>query len=249
MASLRGKAAIHHTTENDVFLNFVDLYHVANLTEVHLHAIYHVAKQIHVEKAAVLNNPFDFLEKIETHRVSYTFAPHFFLSRLVAKFQSLGDVRRLKIEKVPQQEQNRRYGAYFEDDQHPLNLDHFRQNPSNYDFFDLSCLRAFISGGESNVTTTCDALESFFHDYEGPMNVIKPGFGMTETCAGAIYNVEDYPTYDVKRGSEFTSLGFCIRGIKMRVMRRDGMEAKEKEVGSLQLSGPVVFRGYYNNTE
>jgi hypothetical protein len=34
-----GKSQHHQTTEDDVFLNWTGLDHVANLTEIHLHAL------------------------------------------------------------------------------------------------------------------------------------------------------------------------------------------------------------------
>lgn len=255
LAALAGKATIHNTTKNDVFLNFVDLHHVANLTEIHLHALYLGAQQIHVEKSSFLEDPLSFLEMIQHHRVSYTFAPNFFLSRLVSAFRSLGENQRLMMEKISKELQPIRswrgeFGIYHMDcPQHPLNTQKFQQNPSNFELVDFSCLRALVSGGESNVIHTCDALESFLHDYNAPTGLIRPGFGMTETCAGAIYNVEDCPRYDLERKSEFTNVGVCMLGVEMRVVRRDDTEAKKGETGSLQLAGPVVFKEYYNDPE
>ena len=249
IAALEGKTTIHNTTKDDVFLNFIGLHHVANMMEIHLHALYLGARQVHVGKPIFLNNPWAFLEKVHRHRVSYTFCPNFFLSSLVDAFQSLGHGKRLMIEKtrvgksqrVP--DSRKEVGIYSVDCvTRPL-------HPSNSDLIDLSCLRALVSGGEANVTTTCDALESFLCQYKAPRNLIKPGFGMTETCAGAIYNVEDCPKYDTERNSEFLSVGVCMPGMKMRVMGPHGTGAKDKKIGLLQVSGPVVFKEYLNNPE
>ncbi len=51
----------------------------------------------------------------------------------------------------------------------------------------LSSLRALISGGEANVVKTCVALQDLLAAYGAPEAFIRPGFGMTETCAGSIY--------------------------------------------------------------
>jgi long-subunit acyl-CoA synthetase (AMP-forming) len=77
---------------------------------------------------------------------------------------------------------------------------------------------------------------------------IRPGFGMTETCAGAIYNATDCPDFDIQHGTEFCSLGECIPGMIMRIVRPDGTGANANEVGSLEVKGYPVFRGYYNDT-
>lgn len=70
------------------------------------------------------------------------------------------------------------------------------------------------------------------------------GFGMTETCAGAIYN-SDCPKYDLSRGYTIASLGRCINGIEMRITTPGGALAAPDESGDLEVRGPVVFKSYY----
>ena len=113
---------------------------------------------------------------------------------------------------------------------------------------DLSCLSYLASGGESNHTETCSVVANLLHhNYGAPENVIIPGFGMTETCAGAIFN-RDFPFYDIFNGLEFASLGKCMPGIHMRVTRAGAATlAHADEPGNLEVSGPVLFKRYYNN--
>lgn len=113
---------------------------------------------------------------------------------------------------------------------------------------DLSCLSYLASGGESNHTATCSTVANLLHHkYGAPENAIIPGFGMTETCAGAIYNI-DFPVYDVRNGLEFASLGKCMPGIHIRVTRAGATTlVLPDEAGNLELSGPVLFKRYYNN--
>jgi acyl-coenzyme A synthetase/AMP-(fatty) acid ligase len=89
LSSIRGKSIHHETARDDIFLNWTGLDHVANLTEIHLHAISLAAQQVHIQGSDVLTNPMCFLEKINSHRVTYTFAPNFFLAALVRSFESL----------------------------------------------------------------------------------------------------------------------------------------------------------------
>ena len=114
---------------------------------------------------------------------------------------------------------------------------------------DLSCLSYLASGGESNQTKMCSAVANLLHHkYGAPENVIIPGFGMTETCAGAIFNTE-FPIYDIRNGLEFASLGKCMPGIHMRVTRAGAATlAHPDEPGNLEVSGSVLFKRYYNNT-
>ncbi|KAK0509642.1 hypothetical protein JMJ35_008036 [Cladonia borealis] len=113
---------------------------------------------------------------------------------------------------------------------------------------DLSCLSYLASGGESNHTEMCSVVANLLHHkYGAPENVIIPGFGMTETCAGAIFNRE-FPFYDICNGLEFASLGKCMPGIHMRVTRAGvATLAHPNEPGNLEVSGSVLFKRYYNN--
>jgi acyl-CoA synthetase (AMP-forming)/AMP-acid ligase II/thioesterase domain-containing protein len=115
---------------------------------------------------------------------------------------------------------------------------------------DLSSLHWLSSGGEPNVVETCEALAKIMAGYGAPDDVIVPGFGMTETCAGSIWNT-NCPKYDILTSSQFASLGQCMPGIEMRVLviSSEGIPtaAPAGHSGFLEVRGPVVFRGYYNN--
>jgi acyl-CoA synthetase (AMP-forming)/AMP-acid ligase II len=113
---------------------------------------------------------------------------------------------------------------------------------------DLSCLRVLISGGEQTVVETCQALTTLLAKYKCAGEVIRPGFGMTETCAGSIYN-KDCPSYDISQKSEFASLGSCVPGISMRITDDSGNIVTKNEIGNLEVSGPIVFKDYFNNAK
>lgn len=109
---------------------------------------------------------------------------------------------------------------------------------------DLSSVRHIISGGEATVCATART----FLDRLAPLGlsreVITPAFGMTETCAGSVFSL-DFP--DVDDGEEFASLGRPVEGLDMRVTDDDDVPLPAGETGELQLRGPMVFRGYFNN--
>ena len=163
--------------------------------------------QVHVPATEMLRNPLHFVHLLDTHKVAYTFAPNFFLTKV---------------------------------------RDSLAASPAIT--ADLSRLKALISGGESNVVATCDTLTRELRRFGIRGEVIRPGFGMTETCAGSIYS-QACPSYDLARGLEFANLGTCIPGIEMRVMRlaARGEQAACGEVGELQVAGPIVFDHYFNN--
>lgn len=149
LKSIKGKALHHGTNGSDSYLNWIGLDHVANLTETHLHAMFHGANQVHVQAADLLLDPKRLLSLISKHRITHTFAPNFFLASLQTALENLNA---------------------FESAEKP----------------DLSHFRILISGGEANVVETSQALTSLLREYRLPADreVIRPGFGMTETCAG-----------------------------------------------------------------
>ncbi|GES59774.1 acetyl-CoA synthetase-like protein [Aspergillus terreus] len=209
LASISGKYAVRPLPDNTSFLNWVGLDHVAAIVEIHLQAMYALKTQIHVPAADILSSPANFLQLLEKHRVSRTFAPNFFLAKLRDLLQendSLPEPRR----------------------------------------WDLRSLEYVASGGEANVTKTCDRLSEYLVAFGAPKDVIVPGFGMTETCAGSIFNTR-CPEYDKSRSAEFASVGTCMPGISMRVTDLSNNVLPPGEIGHLQLTGLVVFKRYFNN--
>lgn len=162
--------------------------------------------QVHVPASQLLENPLRFIHLLDKHRVAYTFAPNFFLTKVRDALSSQG---------------------------------------SQAADYDLSALKGLASGGEANVVATCDALTRQLQQLGIQNEVMRPGFGMTETCAGSIVS-RVCPSYDIAKGLEFASLGTCTPGIEMRVMKDDG-QAPSGEIGHLQVKGPVIFDGYFNN--
>lgn len=116
--------------------------------------------------------------------------------------------------------------------------------------WDLRKLTILASGGEANDTKTCVAASSLLSRYGALPNVITTGFGMTETCAGCIFNL-NCPSDDVEFQYAFASVGQCMDGVEMRVTVSDSqMEQplrKKGRVGELEIRGDIVFSRYYRN--
>ena len=80
---------------------------------------------------------------------------------------------------------------------------------------DLGHLLHIASGGEPNSVDTCIRMtEHLIKLGATNKNIIVPGFGMTETCAEAIFS-QNCPDADVQAGNEFAALGTCVPGIDM----------------------------------
>ena len=121
---------------------------------------------------------------------------------------------------------------------------------------DLSRLLYVASGGEPNNVDTCARVTKHLVRLGVPnKNTITPGFGMTETCAGAIFN-RNCPVIDIEAGSDFAALGKCVPGIQMRISRTSHQVCKSTDTdrsasteGALEIRGPIVFERYFNNDE
>ncbi|MGI8312569.1 alpha/beta fold hydrolase [Saccharopolyspora hattusasensis] len=111
---------------------------------------------------------------------------------------------------------------------------------------DLSRLRHIISGGEAVVRTTGEAFLDLLAPYGLAPTALWPAFGMTETCAGSIYST-GFPSTDA--GQEFANLGEPVAGLAMRVADDNNQALPEGATGELQLSGPMITSGYYNNPQ
>ncbi|KXG47448.1 Thioesterase [Penicillium griseofulvum] len=221
--SIRGKLAVMPVTNGSSVLNWIGLDHVASLTETHLLAMYAGVDQIQIQAPDVLSNPLLFLRLLTKHEVCMTFAPDFFLRKLLVTLDTAS--------KEAKQE------------------------------FDLSPLLYLISGGEPNNVDTGSRVTRHLQSLGvSPSNLITPGFGMTEICAGGVYN-RNFPDIDIKAQREAGALGSSIPGIEIRISPIDANEPSPapqsngvgggaaNHAGVLEVRGPVVFSRYFNNDE
>lgn len=122
----------------------------------------------------------------------------------------------------------------------------FRKEPPAWD---LSCLRCLFSGGEAIVRQMAVDLMRAIQPY-GAQSVIRAGYGLTESCAGMVWDLTDNTLDDIQDNtSKFLSCGLPIPGSQMRIIREmDGRKAAAGEEGMLQLRGPVMFNQYYRDS-
>ncbi|NEC37344.1 non-ribosomal peptide synthetase [Streptomyces rubrogriseus] len=126
------------------------------------------------------------------------------------------------------------------------------ERPPAPDAWDLSQVRHIISGGEATVTATVRGFTQALVPYGLRGDVIVPAFGMTETCAGSVFNAE---FADRDLNAEFPPLGRPVRGLEIRVTGGDGTvlsstrQPGRTEPGEVQLRGPMVTDGYYGDKE
>jgi acyl-CoA synthetase (AMP-forming)/AMP-acid ligase II len=72
LAAVEAKSAKNDTSAETVFLNWIGFDHVASLTEVHLHAMFTGANQIHAEAVDLVQDPLSFLTLLDRHQIGGT---------------------------------------------------------------------------------------------------------------------------------------------------------------------------------
>ncbi|KAL8920035.1 MAG: hypothetical protein Q9208_006490 [Pyrenodesmia sp. 3 TL-2023] len=129
-------------------------------------------------------------------------------------------------------------------------------SPEDTQDINLNSLHYVASGGEANSVNICARVtEHLIELGSSGSSIIVPGFGMTETCAGAIFNQQS-PGVDVEAGRDIAALGTCLPGIEMRLSPVSDANLGETEAdtacekaGALEIRGAMVFDRYFNNEE
>ena len=77
IASIYGMAMVNQLDSQDITLNWMPLEHVASLVMFHLTQVYLGCQQIQVQSELILQNPLQWLDLIDRHRVTATWSPNF----------------------------------------------------------------------------------------------------------------------------------------------------------------------------
>jgi thioesterase domain-containing protein/acyl carrier protein len=109
---------------------------------------------------------------------------------------------------------------------------------------DLSCVRHIFSGGEANPVATGARFLNLLSGRGLSRGAIWPAWGMTETCAGAVYS-QEFPAHD--SGRMFATVGRPIDGIEIRIVDDQEAPCPSGVAGELHVRGPLVFERYHNN--
>ncbi len=112
--------------------------------------------------------------------------------------------------------------------------------------WDLSSMRFLVSAGEAVVAKTARRFLRLFAAHGLAPDSIVPAFGMSETCSGISWS----DSFSLSTSSDediFVDVGPPIPGVTFRIVDDAGRIVNEEEVGHLELRGPSVTSGYYEN--
>ncbi|AUS99076.1 beta-ketoacyl synthase [Nostoc sp. CENA543] len=118
----------------------------------------------------------------------------------------------------------------------------------NKSCYDLSSIKFLVNAGEQVSVKTIRLFLEILEKHQLRDRVIKPAFGMTESCSGITWSAGLSKDELIEENS-FVSLGRPIPGATIRIIDQDNNVLPENEVGRLQIKGPSVTEGYYQNPE
>jgi thioesterase domain-containing protein len=108
---------------------------------------------------------------------------------------------------------------------------------------DLSSVNRIVSGGEANPVATGVRFLDLLAPHGLARTALWPAFGMTETCAGSLYNRE-FP--DADADGEFAAVGRPVTGLEVRIVDpATGTAPPDGVPGEVWLRGPMVTTGYH----
>jgi len=114
--------------------------------------------------------------------------------------------------------------------------------------WDLSCLRSVLSVAEAIVPKTAKKFTQLLTPHGFSAELMHSAWGMSETCAAVTFShryllalpSDDYP---------YVEVGGPTPGFQMRIVDNKNQLVPEDTVGRLQIKGPMITVGYYQNPQ
>ncbi len=227
IAHIHSSTAFNGYSSDDVTLNWLPMDHVVPILTFHLKDTYLGCQQIHVPASQVLAEPLLWLDLMDEHRVTHTWAPNFGfklvsdrLTRASGKHWDLSCVK------------------FF------MNAGEQVTVPVVRDFLDAvapfgvreSAMQPAFGMAE---VCTCMTYANQFNLNFGARRFLKSSLSKELEPAAE-------PGADTV---EFVSLGKVTPGISIRITDANNELLPEKWIGRFQIKGPVVTPGYFQNDE
>ncbi|MFN6570020.1 MAG: SDR family NAD(P)-dependent oxidoreductase [Dendronalium sp. ChiSLP03b] len=216
-----GLILMGHFSSQESVLNWMPLDHVGALVSLSIMAVSLGCQQIHVPTDLIVQNPLKWLDLIDFHQATISWAPNFAFSLICDAFGDLS------------------YGTLRE---------RYRANDIQQKQWDLSSMRFIINAGEPIVTKIARSFLKLLRPYGLPTDAIHPAFGMSETSSGITYS-DSFALETSSDDSLFVELGPPIAGAWLRIVDENEQVVTENTIGRLQVKGASVTSGYYQNPQ
>ena len=226
---IHGSAIFNDYTADDVDLNWLPMDHVVPILTCHLKDTYMGIRQVHVRTEQVLVEPLRWLDLIEQHRATHTWAPNFgfklvndALARPEAETRSW-DLSSMRFFMNAGEQVTQPVCAEFVERLAPFGIASQTMQP------------AF---GMAEVCTCMTYANDFVSESCG-IHVAKSSLG------GALEKVSG----DQGNSIHFIDLGPPMPGVEIRIADGRGKTLPELVIGLFQIRGAVTTPGYLNNPE
>ncbi|BAY25364.1 AMP-dependent synthetase and ligase [Calothrix sp. NIES-2100] len=216
-----GLVAMGHFSSQESVLNWMPLDHVGALVSLSIMAVSIGCQQIHVPTDLIVQNPLKWLDLIDKHQATISWAPNFAFSLIC---DALGNLS---------------YGTLREQ---------YRAFDIDRQKWNLSSMKFIINAGEPIVTKTARNFLKLLRPYGLPTNSIHPAFGMCETASGITYS-NSFSLESSSDDASFVELGSPIAGASLRIVDENEQIVLEGTIGRLQVKGASVTSGYYQNPQ
>lgn len=132
--------------------------------------------------------------------------------------------------------------------------------------WDLSSVRVIFNGAEPISVELMQEVTQKLARYKLSETAIQPVYGMAEACLAVSFPPLDeipvihrvdryllagemkvYESWEASRTILFADEGYPVPGVEIRVMDEMGRAVAENSIGEIQIKGPNVTSGYYNN--
>lgn len=208
-------------TERDISLNWIMFDHVVPIITYHFRDVVLGCNQIHIATALIVNQPIKWLEYIQTHQVTLTWAPNF-------GYQLLLDA----IQQHPGQIPDFSCIRYFMNAGEQVTPRVMREFAAFLQQQSVPITTIQPAFGMAEVAT-CMTYNNQFHllnSFQHPK----------------IENLKG-PDPSQNKDIEFIDLGTPIPGCSLRIIDKQQRVLPEGMIGELQIKGTVLSGGYYKN--
>jgi len=227
MANIRALLQVMPLTDDDVSVSWLPPYHDMGLVGHIFVPLCCAAHQHLMPPATLLRDPAQWLRLITRTRATQTTAPNFAYSMCARRI-----------------DRSRRASL------------------------DLSSLRWALNGAETVLAETIDQFCERFGHYGFARQAFRPVYGLAEATLAVTFARHGGAQVDwVHRGhlasssearqvpredpdaQAFVSVGHPVTGHQLRVVDAQGTPCDARRVGQVQVSGPCVMQGYFNNPQ
>ncbi|WP_138502502.1 SDR family NAD(P)-dependent oxidoreductase [Nostoc sp. PA-18-2419] len=216
-----GSVSIGHFSSQESVLNWMPLNHVGALVSLSIMAVSIGCQQIHVPTDLIVQNPLKWLDLIDKHQATISWAPNFAFSLVCDALDDLS------------------YGTLHE---------RYRAFDIERQKWNLSSMKFIVNAGEPIVTKVARNFLKLLRPYGLPTNAIHPAFGMCETASGITYS-NSFSLESSLDDTTFVELGSPIAGASLRIVDENEQIVLEGTIGRLQVEGASVTKGYYQNPQ